>query len=173
MAIVDREYRYPGGREEYFRQATRFSLAATVFGALLLGVIYGVDRYLLGLPGLRSDRILLTVFLVAGASGLSFAMARSLASFSLETEDDGLVVIRGGSREKVEWSGITGLTRTKLPWFWPLRADLLDRRCTARHMWRLSRRRGPVVTFVSGLVDEEELLGRIRARAGLDIDKAE
>jgi hypothetical protein len=170
--LKERTYRYPGAVSDYNRQAGRFSLWAVFFAAILLLLVFGVDNFLLGQTGLRLDRILMTLLLTAGASGIAFLMARSLAAFTVTVTREGLEADRAGRKEVAAWRDIRGLSAARLPWFWPLRADLKERSKTARHMWRITRRKGPYITFVSGLVEEAELLDTIRERAGLHQEDA-
>jgi hypothetical protein len=60
------------------------------------------------------------------------------------------------------------MEKVRIPGGWPLRADLKPRLDTVRSMIRIRLRRGPSITFVSGLTGEDELMERIRTSAGLE-----
>jgi hypothetical protein len=163
-----RSYSYPGNYHDYRRQALVFSRA---FGGVLIIAVLAVlalDRLFLGGTYLKWRPITVLCLLFVGTLFITRFMARSLSRFHISSDDEGLTVTRGNSRVIIHYGDILAMEKVRIPGWWPLRADLKPRLDTVRSMIRIRLRRGPSITFVSGLTGEDELMERIRTSAGLE-----
>jgi uncharacterized integral membrane protein len=159
---------YPGTFRDYSRQAFRTS---GVFGVVLLLIVLAVlafDNFILGETHFTVWHAVMLGILFTGSVLITQLMARSLAGFGITSDVQGLTVTRGNSKRLISYGEISDIEKIRIPGWWPLRADLKPAGETARVMIRIVVRGGRPLTFVSGLVGEEELLETVRKAAGLD-----
>ena len=164
---------YPGRRSDYLSQAFRFTAVVMCSMAGLYALVLGADVFLLGERHVGPVQFVL-VLGMGGLLGLfSFIMAFSLSRFRVTAGSSGITVNRGSGEMKIPYGMITNVEKVRIPGWWPLRADLKPGKETVRAMIRIGVRDGRPLTFISGLVGEEELLETIRKEAGLEEEKRE
>jgi len=162
-----RSYSYPGTFRDYGRQALRSSAVFGIVLCFLVLAVFVFDRFLYGKAHLTWWHLAGLSLLLAGFSMVAQFMAFSLSRFRIGTDKGGLTIMRAGNETRVSFEEISGLDLTRIPGWWPLRADLKPRSQTTRRMIRIKRRQAAPVTFISGLENEEELIDRILMSAGI------